>query len=195
MALSDLFVPSLALGTTILSAGSAFARGAGARAIGVRRKAALDFEAEQLEQSAIESRGAGTRVAQQEQIRTQYVNSLAIARAAASGAGASDPTVMAVISRTAGEGAYRAALAMYEGEAQARLDRIRAEALRYEGGLAVSDAGLARQQAEFTGARTIFSDAPNVLSMFEKYWPKPSPTRALDSGAGLPIPIEQMYGP
>src|SRR3990167_10902061 len=112
MALSDYLAPSLQIGATILSAGSQLARGYGYRAVGARRKALSEFEAAQLEQGAEAAQGVGLRKAVDERIQAQIVNSLALARAAASGAGASDPTVLNLMAQTAGESAYRQAIAM-----------------------------------------------------------------------------------
>ena len=134
MALSDLLGPALQLGSTILGAGSQVARGEAASAIGARRAAEQEFEAKQLETEAEQSRGVGMRAAQDEVLKARLVNNAALARAAASGAGASDPTVMGVLERTAGMGAYRASLAMYEGEAQARreLMELRGDAVEID---------------------------------------------------------------
>lgn len=173
MAASDFLGPSLQIGSTILSAGSQLARGDAARTIGVRRKAAGDFEAAQQELAASESSGVAMRAAQDEVLKARMVNSTALARAAASGAGASDPTVMAVLSRTAGEGAYRSAVAMYEGEAQARLDRMRAAALRYQGEVGVADAEAAASSYDMGMASTLLNGGVKALSMFDKYWAGP----------------------
>lgn len=173
MALSDYLAPALQIGSTVLSAGSQLARGAAAQAIGARRKAAADFEAEQLEQEAQTSQGIGMVNAANQQRQTSLVTSMALARAAASGAGASDPTVMKIISQTAGEGAYRQALAMYEGEAQARLDRLRAATLQYQAGTDVSDAAVASRQADQNAVSTVLSGAGKALSMAERFWEGP----------------------
>lgn len=170
MALSDLLAPSLQIGATILSAGSKVAKGYGYRAVGARRKAASEFEAQQLEQVAEAEQGIGMRKAAGEELRAQIVNSLALARAAASGAGASDPTVLNIMAQTSGESAYRQALAMYEGESQARLDRMRAVAARYEGETSESDSEIAQKQTKASALSTVLSGGVKALSMYNKYW-------------------------
>lgn len=172
MALSDFLVPALQVGATILSAGGQLARGYAARGIGARRKIAAEFAAQQLDQEAQGALGIGLRAAADQALRTRMVNSLALARAAASGAGASDPTVLNILAQTAGEGAYRQALALYEGEAQARLDRIRAGALRYEGGLAESDAVAAQRQANIGALSTVLTGGAKAVTMYQKYFPR-----------------------
>ena len=176
MAIADFLPLSLQLASTILNAGSQSARSSATRTVAARRQGALEFEAAQQEIAAQESAGVGMRAAQDEILKAKLVNSTALARAAASGAGASDPTVMAVLSRTAGEGAYRSALAMYEGEAQARLDRMRAAALRYEGSVGVSDADEAARQSGYGVGATLLNGGARMLSMYDRYWAGPKTT-------------------
>ena len=66
------------------------------------------------------------RQALEERRQADLVASRALAVAAASGAGVSDPTVVDLLARTRGEGVYRANVALYEGEARARSMRIAA---------------------------------------------------------------------
>lgn len=181
MALSDFLAPALQVASTVLSAGSQLTRGASYRTVGARRQAAKEFEAKQLELEAEQSRGVGLRGAQDEVMRAGRVNSAALARAAASGAGASDPTVVNIIARTAGEGAYRAAVNMYEGEAQARMDLLRAAAARFEGETGVADASAASRAAGIGAVSTVLSGATRISSMlpagsrtmYDKYWTGP----------------------
>lgn len=173
MGIGEAAVP-LQIGSTVLSVEGDLARGRAASLIGARRKAALDFEAKQLEIEAGQAVAAGQRNSDDIARKVDLVNSAALARAAASGAGASDPTVMAVLARTKGEGAYRQALAMYEGEAQARLDRLRASAATFEGDTALLDAGRARSAANNTAAATLLSGAAKTASLYDKYYSGPS---------------------
>lgn len=172
--LSDLFAPSLQIGSTILTAGAQLAKGQAGKTIAARRQTADEFEAQQLEAEAQQSRSIGMRTAQDNTLSTEMVNSTALARAAASGAGASDPTVMNVIARTAGAGAYRAAVSMYEGEAQARLDTMKAQALRYEGATGVSDAATAAKFSDIGAGATVMAGAAKGIGMFGKYWSGPT---------------------
>lgn len=179
--LSDLLAPALQVGSTILTAGAQIAKGQAAKKIAARRQVADEYEAKQLEIEGAQSRGVGMRAAQDQIVNTEMVNSTALARAAASGAGASDPTVTNVIARTAGAGAYRALLATYEGEAQARLDMAKAGALRYEGATGVSDAATAARMAGMTAGTTLLSGAVKGLSMYEKYYAGPTPAAATNT--------------
>jgi hypothetical protein len=171
MALADLLAPALQIGATIMSAGSQLVRANAYQAIGARRQAAANFEATQLEREAERSSGIGMNQAQNAALQTLYINSKAQDAAAASGGGALDPTVVDIISRNAGEGAYRQAVAMYEGESQARLNIARAQATRYEGGTAAADADAARTAAQFGAANTLLTGGVKLMSMRDKYWP------------------------
>lgn len=185
MALSDFLAPSLQIGSTILKAGSQQADIYSSLLVAKRRQALGEYEAQQLEQEAEQARGVGMRGAADEALKTEYMNSTALARAAASGAGSSDPTVMNVISRTAGEGAYRSALAMYEGESQARLDVQMAAAKRYEGSLSLRDWN-ADKVAGLNVANTLLTGGVKALSMYDKYFAGPVKDKTSDtSGATI----------
>lgn len=176
--LADLFAPSLQIGATILSAGSQYARGQAGITIAAERQAADAFEARQLEQEAEQSRGVGMRAAQDQTINMEMINSTALARAAASGAGGSDPTVMAVIARTAGAGAYRAQLANFEGEAQARFDLMKASALTYEGKIGVAGAASAATMADIGAGATLLAGAARGASLYDRFYSGPRPSVA-----------------
>ncbi len=176
MALSDLLGPALQVGSTILKVGSALSRASATQAIAARRQASSQFEAEQLRIAAQEAVGVGMRAAANETMKAQLVNSTALARAAASGAGASDPTVMAILARTQGEGAYRSALAMYEGEAQARLTRMRAAAAEYEGKTGVEDASAASQALRMSAADTVLTGGVKAMTLYDRFWAGPKTT-------------------
>lgn len=173
MAIGNWLGPALQIGSTVLDVGAAMSRGRAAKVVGARKQQAAEFEAAQLDLEAERSRSIGMAAALEEQRKTQLINSAALARAAASGAGASDPTVINLLTKTAGIGAHRAAIAMYQGEAQARLDTSRAITARFEGETAASDASVAAQQANMTAMSTLLSGGVKVLSMYDKYWAGP----------------------
>ena len=113
-----------------------------------------------LKQKANEEFAIGQRKAQEQSRQFRVLESDALAAAAASGAGASDPTVVNIIANLAGEGAYRAGMEMYSGESQARRYRYAAKQALYEG-----DA--ARQQSYWQAGKTIFEAGGSMLS--QKY--------------------------
>lgn len=143
---------------------------ANARRTGEMRRTAAEFSAQQLEQQAGQSIAAAQRDALDQQHTARLVESRAIALAAAGGGSASDPTVINLVARISGEGAYRQMAAIYQGAEQARQLRTGAEAKRYEGELAVTQAEgearayeLAAKGARTKGAAyTLASDAAGV---------------------------------
>jgi len=148
-----------------------FQQSAGAKQAGAAAKTnaeaqanAAEFQAKQLEQQAGQSMATGQRQSMEQLRQAKLVQSRAIALAAASGAGASDPTVVRLMGQIGAEGAYRAGVAMYQGEEQARQMRLKAAGARYEGeaalisGQARSDAySTASTASLLSGAGTLFA--------------------------------------
>jgi len=98
-----------------------------------RAKTAAEFAARQYEINAGQQTAAATIAAVEERRQANLRESRAIALAAASGAGASDPSVASIIGRIRGEGVYRANVALYQGAEQSRVLRMQAAAKHYEG--------------------------------------------------------------
>lgn len=105
-----------------------------------RGKAATEFAAQQYAVNAGQAIAASQRDAVEERRTSTLLESRARAVAAASGAGAHDPSVANIVGRIRGEGAYRAATMLYAGEDKARVLRLQAAAKRYEG-LTIEEAG------------------------------------------------------
>lgn len=110
-----------------------------AREIGQRRRVAAEFEAAQIEQASGQVIASAQRDAIEQERQSEMLQSRALALAAASGGGASDPTVQNLIAKTAANGAYRKSVALYQGEEKARQLRLAAVAKRTEG--AIAEAG------------------------------------------------------
>jgi hypothetical protein len=181
----DYLSPGLQTASTLLSAGGQLQRGNAAALVGQRRKALSDFEAAQLETEAGQSEAVAQRTAADVARNVAVVNSAALARAAASGAGASDPTVVHVLAQTSSEGAYRQAVALYEGEAQARLDKMRAAATRYQGATDLADSQTAQRASRYGVANTLLTGAVKTASLMEKYWSGNPTNTSGDSGSIL----------
>ena len=106
------------------------------------------------------------------------MTSAALASAAAGGGGASDPTVVNIIARTAGEGAYRRAVALYQGDDRARLMNMQADAKQYEGGNTEANSMLVAGAQVFKGGSTLLNSATRDASLFQRFGaggPKLSP--------------------
>ena len=156
----------LSLAGTLFEASGADRAASGAQAAAARRKAALDFEAAQLRVQAGQSVAAGQHAAREKRRQAELVQSRAIAVAAASGGGVSDPTIVNMLGKIAGEGAYRANLSLYEGEERARTMRMNAAARDYEGALALEAGDIA---ADTYGIMKGASLVKGTASLFSKY--------------------------
>lgn len=117
----------------------------GAQAAAAEQKKAKEFEAQQREQQAQESRAAAQREALERTRTTNLAQSSLQARAAASGAGSTDETVLGLGEDLAGRGEYQRLMEMYKGENRARGYQDAAMAARMEGDAAVK-AGKYRAQ-------------------------------------------------
>ena len=142
--------------------------------IGQRRAYIAGIEASQHEENAVQQVASSQRTAADEQKHARLVASRALAVAAASGGGASDPTVVGIISRIAGEGTYRSMTALYEGEMAARTSRRQAEAARYGGQIAQIDAQRAAAASRGQASTTRNNANINALtdvgkSLYDKY--------------------------
>ena len=134
-------------------------KGFGAYQSGQASQAMADFEAKQLLMNANKAKAVAQRDAAEEVRQSELVQSRILAVAAASGGGASDPTVMRLIGKQAGEGAYRAALAIYKGDDKAQQLELAAKARKYEGDLAASQ-GMSKAIGAIAGAG---------VSLYQKY--------------------------
>ena len=124
-----MMVPIMAVAGSLLSA-------KGARDAGKAQQKQYKFQAKQLEQQAGQTLAASQRDAMEQRREAGLIGSRALALAAASGGGASDPSIMKLLSDIKGEGAYRASVALYQGEDKAQQLRLNADSARYSGALA-----------------------------------------------------------
>jgi hypothetical protein len=100
---------------------------------GASGKGASGSQALQLEQQAGQDRASSQRAAAEQRRSARYVQSRVQALAAASGAGATDPSVVDLIGDIGGEGEYGALSALYEGESAARGAEFGAKVARKQG--------------------------------------------------------------
>lgn len=131
---------------------------------------AAEFEARQADYLAGQAKAVSHKEAYEQRRMAGLLASKSLAIAAASGAGASDPTVVDLVSQIYAEGAYRSALAMYEGEENARSYKVAATARRL-GGQSAASARISEGQSiarasETSMFSTLLSGAGNALSFF-----------------------------
>ena len=182
------WIPVAIAASTLLQVEGQKQQGEAARREGQRRRIAAEFEAAQLEQQAGQSIAVSQRQALDVRRQARLVQSRALALAAASGGGASDPTVVRIMADIAGEGAYRAQVALYGGLEEARRLRMGAKAKRYGGAMA-EEAGIdAQRTANTLAVATAFSGAANT-TMAARYGGTRPPSGSLSGGlldAGTP---------
>jgi len=131
-----------------------------------QRQAAGEFEAQQLDINAGQAKAGAQRVAFQRGQDADLMLSTLRARAAASGGGASDPTVLNLQASLMQQKAYNLAAALYEGNDRARTMRMSAAGKRYEGATGVEGAKASRRAYNFSALSSLASDG---ASMYEKY--------------------------
>ena len=180
MASAVQFIPAaLTVASMVTGAQGSSAAAKGAKAAGRRTAAAKQFEAQQLRINAGQQIAAGQAAAFEQERQARLVASRQIAVAAASGAGASDPTVNTMIARTAKEGSYRAAVALYQGEDAARQMRMAAAGKDYEAQAGI-DAGETQADAyKLLGRSQLLAGGS---SLFAKYGMKGAGDSAVVSG-------------
>ena len=127
------------------------------------------FQAAQLRQQAGQALATSQRQAFDVDRQAQYIASAALATAAASGGGASDPGVVSLIARNAGEMAYRKSVALYEGEDKARALGLAADAKEYEGANVKANSNQVGMSQLFTAGTSILRGAAREGSLFQRY--------------------------
>lgn len=167
MAAALSFIPAaLTVASMVTGAQGASAAAKGAKAAARANATAAKFQADQLRVNAGQQIAAGQAAAFEQERQARLVASGQLARAAASGAGASDPTINTLISRTAKEGSYRAAVALYQGEDAARQMRMAAAGKEYEAAAGISAGESQAQVYKLAGQTAILKGGS---SLFAKY--------------------------
>lgn len=147
-----------AIPLALTAASAAMQIGGGLSAASAQAKS-LRGEATQLDAMAGTERATSQRSAAEQHRQARLLQSRALAVAASSGGGVSDPTVVNLLSKLSGEGAYRAATALYEGEESARSKEMQAEAKRTE-------AKNVKKAALFSAAGTALGAASSMYTRF-----------------------------
>jgi hypothetical protein len=153
--LSKIGGPELSMLGTAMSVG-------GAVAGGIEARQAAGFQADQLRINAGQAQASAQRSAIDIDRQTQMVVSRALAVAAASGGGASDPTVVNMIAQDAAEGAYRKAVALYQGDDAARGMKMQADAKEHEGAQSLVTGGL-------SGASNLLTGMSRQASLYQRF--------------------------
>ena len=152
--------------STIFNVMGALKGGDAAAESGRRKQMALDAQAQQLDVNADQAVAASQRTAADELRTAGLAKSRALALAAASGGGASDPTIVNLMARLAGEGEYRSGIALYQGQDKARALHDQANMARYSGDVAVSDGNAAKSASQLSAVTNLFSGASSLYGKF-----------------------------
>lgn len=136
---------------------------------GLQSQQAAEYQAAQLRQNAGQSQAMAERQAYNQDLDTRLLESRALAVAAASGGGASDPTVVNTIARIAGEGAYRKAAALYGGQDQARRQQMQAQAAEYHGAEERANSNLVGEAQFARAGGTMLANQARLGSLYAKY--------------------------
>lgn len=164
----------MAVGTVLQFAGQ-MQQAKAANQQGLNAAAMANYKAAQQEQAAGQEVAASQRAAQEEHRRATLMASRALAVSGASGGGVSDPTVMGLIGDIEGEGAYRGALDLYQGQDRARQLNQGAATSRTEGLAAYNDAKAKSSAMKTSAWGSLATNAAGAymkadsLGMFEKY--------------------------
>lgn len=151
---------------TILGAAGSIRSAKAARKQGRQILALRNEQAVDLERQAIEVKAIAQRQAIDDQEKAELLISRAQAVAAASGGSATDQTVLDVMSDIEGEGAYRAAMAMYQGEREAETLRQEAKYTRMGGEISRKESNARASAYEMEAAETI---AQGATTFYDRY--------------------------
>lgn len=171
---STLLGPAMSIAGTVTQAQAQRQAGTNAMAMAEAQaqnaQVAANFEAQQYDYLAGQELAAGQAEAYQQRKQAALVASTALANAAASGATASDPTTVKVISDIYAQGAYQSALAMYEGEEQARRYQIDAITKRVSGqsqaNAALTSGSAARSASGLNSISTLIQGGTSLLNKY-----------------------------
>lgn len=120
-------IPFVMLAMTALSAASSAKAGSDSAKA---QKADAKFQERQLVVSQNNTMASGERAATEERKQAQLAQSRAVALAAGSGAGASDPTVTNILGNLAGEGEYNALSQLFNAQSESASDQNQINALK-----------------------------------------------------------------
>jgi hypothetical protein len=136
---------------------------------GIAARRAASFQADQMRQNAGQAQASAQREAINVDRQAQYIASAALASAAASGGGASDPTVVNLIARNAGEMAYRKSVALYEGDDKARMMNLQADATEYSGKQAQANGIMAGVGSVYNARTTLMKGQARESSILQRF--------------------------
>jgi len=154
---------------TWMSAGGSVAAALSHIQYGLEAQKAARFQAEQMRINAGQAQAGAQREASMVEREAEYTASRALAVAAASGGGASDPTVVNLMARNADQMAYRRQLALYEGDEAARGMRMGAAAKEYSGASARRASNEAAVSSVYGAGSSLLKGYARDLSLRKRF--------------------------
>ena len=153
-------------GGALQAAGTIMGGNAAADA-GKSQQQAQYFKAAQEEQAAQESRAASQRVALDKDREGRLLQSKLQAGAAASGGGASDPTILNLAGGIAGRSEFESLLEMYKGENRGRGLEDSAMGSRMSGDAALAEGEAKKTASRFSAAGTLIGSAGSAYKTYK----------------------------
>lgn len=147
-----------AVGT--IAAGAAASRQANAQA------AAQEHAAQVADQKAMQERAVAQHQSFEKRREARFAQSTLLARSAASGASASDPTVISLGENIAERSEYMALTDMYRGEQAGRDQESQAELNRWSAGILRDEADMAMTGGFLRAGSTVLSGASSAFGQY-----------------------------
>lgn len=157
-------VMAIAAASAAAAAANARAQGKMAQAAAVARNKGLEHQATQARQVAGQVRASSQRGAAEQRRLARFAESTALARAAASGAGAADPTVENILGDIGAEGEFRALSELFMGEERARGLETAADLKIFEGAQELIAGDFAEKMGRRIATQKLLAGAANVAS-------------------------------
>lgn len=151
-----------------VSALGTIAGGNAAEAAGKAANASAQFTAKQQEIAAGEARASAQRAHFEKQRETRLVLSTLQARAASSGGGADDPTIVGLVGDIGARGEYESLMEMYKGENRARGLEDAAISSRLTGEASLAEGRSKRKAASLSALGTIIGGAGSMYNVYNK---------------------------
>jgi hypothetical protein len=160
-----------------------------AKQAAVQAQISAEYNAKQLESKAQQERAASQRTALETVRKGELTQSMLINRAAASGAGTTDESVLSLGEQIAGRSEYDRLADMFRGEDMARGLEDQAKAARYEGATTAQGYRAQAQAYKLQGAATLASGASSFFTKYARDLPsfKPTDTFAMQAAPATSI--------
>lgn len=160
---------ALSIAGTVMQASAQSQAADAARAQGQANQQAANFQAQSMEIKAGQERAAAQRQAINQRRQESLVLSRSQAMAAASGGGASDPSIITNDSNITREGELGALTSLYQGEQSGQNFEENAKLTRYQGAAGAAGANAQASAMDTAAMGTVFSGIGRTASLYEKY--------------------------